>query len=191
VEWGENGPGANRIHSDSVPCFLSGKRLRERDDTRLGNVVLSHAGARIERVGGRNVDDRGALPPAHFGQRFAREISVSEQVDSQDFVPSRAACLSKRLVGPNSCIIHQDVETSERCFGYIDGARCGLFQCEVESDANDLRMRNMRVDMCNRRLNCIRFLVDDENGSPLFAKQLRGGRTDAAGSAGYDRGLSR
>ena len=81
---------AHRIDAHLVRRLLEGERARHRQDAGLGDVVLAHAHARIDGVGGRHVDDRAAARPAQRRQRLARQVGVAQQVHRQDLLPGLA-----------------------------------------------------------------------------------------------------
>ncbi len=114
MERGQRRARAHRIDANAVPRLLEGERLGQRHDAGLGDVVLAHSGARIDRMGGRDVDDAAAPAGAQVADGGTDERRVAQQIDREHALPGFALALGERLVGADAGEIDQHVDRAER-----------------------------------------------------------------------------
>ena len=172
-----------------MPRLLEGERLGQRHDAGLGDVVLPHAGARIDRVGGRDVDDAAAPAGAQVADRGTDERRVAQQVDGEHALPGLAPRVGERLVGADAREIDQHVDRAERLAGGRDGRIGGFLAPDIGGDALDLRARDRGADLRERRVHRGGIAVDQHDARALLAEQEAGRGADPPCSAGDDRDL--
>jgi len=187
VKRRQRGARTHSVDANAVLCLLERERLRQRYDAGLGHIVLSHSGARVDRMGGRYVDDTAAPRRTQIGNGLADEPGVAHEIDRNDFFPGLAARLGERLVRANARNIDQHIDGTEcfPCFGY-DLAR-GFLPGDIADDRNDACARRRLSNPRCRLTHGVGIAVDQHHACALLTEQTACCGADPACTAGDDR----
>src|SRR5271169_6461581 len=127
MEWREDRARADGVHPNALRRVVGGERPCQARDRGLGSVVLQVAAACDDGTYGGDVNDGAALVAAHQRNRRLGTEGVAHQVNVEDLVPARRACLVDLLVFADAGIVDEDVEAPEFFPGTVDEAEaCGL-----------------------------------------------------------------
>ena len=185
---GLDGPGGDRIGSDSAASQFDGHHPRHRDHAALGCGIGTATDTAEERRMRRNVDD-APVSAGHSRGGGARAEKGGSQIDIDHRLPRRERGVGKRRARGHARCIDQDVEPFSR-------HQCGIAQPfggrEVgEIDDHCVRASAAGRDAGSDRVSAGSISVGDDDRCAPRSQSLRDRAADAARSAGDQRACSR